>query len=114
MAKEDYFVADRPDAGQTAGEQVAETVQDTPDADAAAFAAAGGVAKAEYRNYATALAAFEDRADIEPLLARRQREYGDAFTDADFARTEVYDPETGEVNAPPRMGSVEGDAPKEA
>ena len=111
MAEADYNVADRNITSLEAGDKVQETVQETPDADAAAFAATNNVAKPEYANYAAALDAHAARADIEGLAERRAREYGDAFADADFMRTEVYDPTTGAVNAPPRAGSVEGDAP---
>lgn len=114
MAKEDFIVADREIESLTAGDKVNETVYDNPDSDAADFAAAGNVASAAYRNYATALNAHQARDDIETLADRRAREYGDGFSDADFMRAEVYDPTTGAVNSPPRAGSVEGDAPKSA
>lgn len=113
MAKEDYNVADRPDAGLTAGEHVAETVQDTPDADAAAFAAAGGVSSAAFRNYQTALNAFQARDDIETLADRRAREYGDSFADAEFMRQEAYNADGTAADAP-RPGTVYGDADKSA
>ncbi len=114
MAAEDYVVADRTIQSLTAGEKVQETVFENPDADAKEFAHDEGVSQAAYANYATALNAHQARPDIETLADRRAREYGDQFSDADFMRTEVYDPVTGEVNDPPRAGSVEGDAPKSA
>jgi hypothetical protein len=114
MAKEDYNVADREVTALEAGDKVQETVQDTPDADAAAFAAAGNVSRPEYRNYATALNAYAARADIESLADRRARDHASDFADQDFMRAEVYDPTTGAVNSPPRAGSVEGDAPASA
>lgn len=113
MAKEDYNVADRPNAGLTAGEHVEETVQDTPDADAAAFATAGGVSSAAFRNYATALNAFQARDDIETLADRRAREYGDGFNDAEFMRQEAYNADGTAADAP-RPGTVYGDADKSA
>lgn len=111
MAESDYNVADRDITALTAGERVAETVQESPDADAAAFAAAGNVAKPEYRNYAAALNAFQARDDIETLADRRTRENGTTFAAADFMRAEAYDPATGDANNPPRPGTIEGDAP---
>ena len=115
MAAGDYVVADR--AGNfpiTAGDKVDETTFENPDDDARAFAAAGNVSQAAYRNYATALDAHQSRDDIETLADRRAREYGDQFSDADFMRREVYDPATGDVNDPPRAGTVHGDADKSA
>lgn len=114
MAEADYNVADRNITATTAGEKVAETVQETPDADAAAFAATNNVSKPEYANYAAALNAFQARDDIETLADRRAREYGDAFADADFMRAEAYDPATGDANPAPRPGTIEGDAPASA
>lgn len=112
MAKEDYEVADRAEF-LTAGERVAETVQATPDADAADFAATEGVSSAAYANYAAALGAHEARDDIESLADRRARTYGDAFTDADFMRANAYDAD-GTAAAAPRPGTIEGDAPASA
>lgn len=113
MAKEDYNVADRPNAGLTAGEHVEETVQATPDADAAAFAETAGTSSAAFANYATALNAFQARDDIETLADRRAREYGDAFADADFMRQEAYNADGTAADAP-RPGTVYGDADKSA
>lgn len=113
MAKEDYTVADREITALTAGERVAETVQETPDADAATFAESAGVSNAAYANYATALAAHANRDDIESLADRRAREYGDDFSDADFMREAAYDAD-GDAVAPPRPGTVHGDAPASA
>lgn len=112
MAKEDYNVADR-DEVLTAGERVAESVQATPDADAATFAGTNNVSNAAYANYATALAAHAARDDIESLADRRAREVGDDFADADFMRRAAYDA-NGDAVAPPRPGTVEGDAPASA
>lgn len=125
MAESDYNVADRRNADGTiatdgtatpleAGDKVAQTVQATPDQDARDFAVTNNVSQAAYANYATALNAHASRADIESLADRRARGQGDAFADADFMRAEVYDPATGDVNAPPRAGTVEGDAPASA
>lgn len=113
MAKEDYNVADRPDFALTAGEKVDETVVDTPDADAAAFAETNDVAHAAFANYATALTAHESRDDIETLADRRAREYGDAYSDAEFMRKPAYD-EDGTAADAPRPGTVHGDADKSA
>lgn len=111
MAKEDYNVADRnADFPVTAGDKVAETVQETPDADAKAFADAEGVSQAAYANYADALNAHQSRADIETLADRRTRGQASTFAAADFMRNAAYD-EDGEVVDPPRPGTVEGDAP---
>jgi hypothetical protein len=41
-------------------------------------------------DYAEALAVYEARSDVEPLLDRRAREAGTAFTDADFVRDPNY------------------------
>ena len=114
MAKEDFVTADRNIESLEAGDKVAETTFDNPDDDARDFAATEGVSQAAYANYATALNAHQSRADIETLADRRAREYGDQFSDADFMRAEVYDPDTGAVNDAPRAGSVEGDADKSA
>lgn len=113
MAKEDYTAEDRPFDSLEAGDKVQETVQATPDADAAAHAVSNGVSQAAYANYATALDAHTDRADIETLADRRARGQGDAFADADFMRANAYEAD-GTAAAPPRPGTVEGDAPKSA
>lgn len=112
MAKEDYTVADRAEV-LTAGDRVAESVQATPDADAADFAADEGVSNAAYANYATALAAHAARDDIESLADRRAREVAGTFAAADFMRADAYDAD-GDAVAPPRPGTVEGDAPASA
>lgn len=112
MAKDDYNVADRDaDFPVTAGDRVAETVQETPDADARDFAEREGVSNAAYANYAAALALHEARDDIEPLSARRAREIGE-FADQDFMRTPAYD-EDGTAADAPRPGTVHGDADKD-
>jgi hypothetical protein len=41
-----------------------------------------------YENYVPALENYEDREDVEPLEARRARESGTSFGDAQFARDE--------------------------
>lgn len=104
MAEEDYNVADRPNAPLTAAERVAETVQATPDADAAAAAAAAGVSNAAYIGYAAALNTHQSREDIETLADRRAREYGDGFDDGAFMRA-VAD------GTPPSPGTPDGKAP---
>jgi hypothetical protein len=87
-----------------AGDKVQETVASTPDADAVAFAAAGDVSAAAFRNYGTALDAYAARADIESLADRRARENGTTFAEADHMRAEVSD-------TPPTPGSTNGVAP---
>lgn len=109
MAKEDYEVADRALQGAdgkalTAGERVAQTVQETPDQEARDFAEAGDVALAAYRNYATALEAHQARVDIETLADRRAREYGADFEAGAFMRA-------GHSDTPPTSGGVNGVAP---
>lgn len=116
MAEEDYNVADRaPEGGfpVTAADKVAETVQDTPDADAAAAADTANVSNAAYIGYAAALNTHQSRPDIETLASRRAREYGDDFADADYMRREAYNAD-GTAKAPPRPGTVHGDAPKQS
>lgn len=122
MAEADYNVADRQvpngsggfvdvsDNPVTAADKIAETVQATPDQDAKDFAEAQGVSHPAYANYATALNAHAARADIEGLAERRAREYGDAFSDADFMRQNAYNAD-GTAATPPRPGTVHGDAP---
>lgn len=109
MAKDDYTVADRAlegaDGGPlTAGERVAQSVQETPDADARQFAEDEGVAHAAYANYADALEAHQARVDIETLADRRAREYGADFDAGAFMRAPHGD-------TPPTSGSVNGVAP---
>lgn len=53
-------------------------------------------------NYESALGKYEARSDVEPLEARRARESGTSFSDADFVRAaqregEGRDPGTGVV-----------------
>lgn len=114
MAESDYTVADRVvldadgnpvDEGHlTAQQKVEQTVQATPDADAAAFAASNDVSRPEYANYATALETLQAREDIETLASRRARTYGADFNDADYMR---------EVPGQPGSGSIYGQAPKQ-
>lgn len=109
MAKEDYVVADRALEGEggkalTAGERVEQTVIDTPDADAKAFAESNDVAIAAYANYTQALNAFQSRDDIETLADRRKRENGADFDAGSFMRAPAGD-------TPPTSGSVHGTAP---
>lgn len=110
MAKEDYNVADRAEFSLTAGDKVAETIQETPDADAAQFAADAGVSHPAYANYVTALDAHTDREDIEGLRERRLREYGDSFAAGEFMRTAPYEAD-GSPADPPRPGTIHGLAP---
>lgn len=110
MAKADYTVADRNTDALEAGDKIQETVQATPDADAAAFAEAAGVSHPAYVDYATALDAHAARADIEGLAERRAREYGTSFGEADFMRDSAYNAD-GTAAAAPRPGTVYGDAP---
>lgn len=115
MAAEDYNVADRNlGAGITAAEVLSESDRGAnPDVDSKAAAEAAGVSHPAYIGYAAALATHQTRPDIEPLVARRLREYGDAFTDADFMRNNAYDADGTAADAP-RPGTVYGDAPKNA
>lgn len=115
MAESDYNVADRKLEGAggkalTAGERVAQTVQETPDADAAEFANTNNVSNAAYANYATALNAYQSRTDIETLADRRARENGETFAAGNFMRAQAYEAD-GSVSVAPRPGTVEGDAP---
>lgn len=112
MAAEDYVVADRPNAGLTAGEKVAETVQETPDAETRAAADAAGVSDPAHIGYAAALNTFQARDDIESLASRRLREYGDQFSDADYMRAKAYEADGDAVNGP-RPGTIHGNAPRE-
>lgn len=115
MAASDYNVADRDiSGGITAADKLAETDRGAnPDVDSREAAEAAGVSHPAYIGYAAALAAHQTRPDIEPLVARRLREYGDDFTDADFMRRRAYDAD-GTAAAAPRPGTVYGDAPKNA
>lgn len=113
MAAEDYNVADRPDAGRTAGEKIGDTAYDNPDVDARERADAAGVSHPAYIDYATALNAFQSRDDIETLADRRKREVGTDFNAGSFMRRRAYT-DTGEAAAAPRPGTVYGDAPKSA
>lgn len=49
-------------------------------------AIAAGVTHSEYIGYATAMANYEERDDVEPLAERRAREAATAFDDQDFRR----------------------------
>src|SRR5687768_15181077 len=102
MAAEDYNVADRNlGAGITAAEVLSESDRGAnPDVDSKAAAVAAGVSHPAYIGYAAALATHQTRPDIEPLVARRLREYGDAFTDADFMRANAYDADGTAADAP--------------
>lgn len=118
MAAEDYNVADRPEwqgtNTVTAADRLAESDRGAnPDVDSKAAAEAAGVSHPAYIGYAAALATHQSRPDIEPLAARRLREYGDDFTDADFMRNNAYDADGSAADAP-RPGTVYGDAPKNA
>lgn len=62
------------------------------DADAASRAAAAGVRKASFINYAAALADYESRDDVETLAHRRARDISTTFAAADFTRADDYDP----------------------
>lgn len=100
--------ADRPDAGLTAGEKIADvTIDDAnnPDAVAADAAATAGVRYAAFIDYAEALAAFDTRADIESLASRRARTYAASDAEQDYMRETP-----GSVPGP---GSVNGEAPSE-
>ena len=112
MAAADYNVADRKEwAGTnnvTAADKLAETGFDNPDDESRAAADAAGVSHPAYVGYAAALATHQSRPDIEPLAARRLREYG-----ADFMRANAYDADGTAADAP-RPGTVYGDAPKNA
>lgn len=103
MAKEDFVPADRPDAGKTASERLAETEQSTPDFEANERAHAAGVSHPAYVGYAAALEAHQTRQDIETLASRRARTYGADFNDADYMRL---------VPGQPGPGSAYGQAPK--
>lgn len=106
MAKSDYtadILGDREPL--TAAERVAETEQASPDAESRQRAYDAGVSHPAYVGYAEALETHQSREDIEPLAARRAREYGADFNDADFMRL---------VPGQPGPGSVYGQAPKQA
>lgn len=114
MAAVDYNVADRVDAGRTAGEVLADSDRGAnPDVDSKAAAEAAGVSHPAYIGYAAALNTHQTRADIEPLAARRAREYGTTFAAGEFMRLNAYDAD-GTAAAAPRPGTVYGDAPKNA
>ena len=118
MAASDYNVADRPEwqgtNNVTAADRLADSSQGAnPDVDSKAAAVAAGVSHPAYIGYAAALNTHQSRPDIEPLAARRLREYGDEFTDAEFMRRRAY-LANGNAAAAPRPGTVYGDAPKNA
>jgi hypothetical protein len=107
MAAEDYNVADRPNAGLTAGDKIGEVTIDpanNPDAVAAAAADTAGVRYAAFVDYAEALDALAAREDIEGLDSRRVREAATTFAAADYMRGEASD-------TAPTPGSVNGVAP---
>lgn len=106
MAKEDFVVADRNTDALEAGDKIAETVAETPEN-------VTGGSQSPYVDYADALDAHQSRADIEPLSARRAREYGSEFSDADFMRAAAYNSDGTAADAP-RPGTIHGDAPKDA
>ena len=110
MAAEDYNVADRNITSLEAGDKVQETVYENPDTEAAAAAEAAGVSQAAYIGYAAALNAYQARSDIETLADRRRRENGTTFAEGDFMRQAAYNAD-GTAQAPPRPGTVHGDAP---
>ena len=107
MAAEDFIVADRPLAGLTAGDKVAQVVQETPDADAKAAAETAGVSNAAYIGYADALETFQERDDIETLADRRARDNASTFGAADFMRATPS-------GTPPTPGTPDGHAPASA
>lgn len=93
-----------------------EVVAEAGDADVLAFeqgladdAHDAGVTRSEYIGYATAMANYESREDVEPLAERRAREAGDAFADTDFRRSG-----TGSIAVltSPGDGNVGPDAPE--
>ena len=110
MAREDYDVADRAEFSLTAGDKVAETIQETPDAESQSFADAAGVSHPAYVGYVAALDAHASREDIEGLRERRLREYGDSFEAGEFMRQAAYNAD-GSANDAPRPGTVHGLAP---
>lgn len=107
MAADEYNVADRPNAGLTAGEKIGEvTIDPANDPDAVAAAWAGDEVRfAAFANYATALDALAEREDIEGLASRRIREGAADFGSADYMREAASD-------TPPTPGSVNGVAPE--
>ena len=115
MAAEDYVVADRPEwqgtNNVTASDRISETEFDNPDTESAAAAESAGVSHPAYIGYAAALNTHQARPDIETLADRRTREYGTTFGAADFMRKDPYNAD-GSAKAPPRPGTVHGDAPK--
>lgn len=115
MAEVDYNVADRNlGAGITAAQVLSESDRGAnPDVDSAAAAVTAGVSHPAYIGYAAALATHESRPDIEPLAARRAREYGTTYAAGDFMRNNAYDADGTAADAP-RPGTVYGDAPKNA
>lgn len=106
MAAEDYVVADRPQAGLTAGEKISEVGYDNPDTDPATETLRGDRRYAAFANYDAALDALAAREDIEGLSSRRIREAASDFATADYMRGEASD-------TAPTPGSVNGVAPDE-
>ena len=113
MAAEDYNVADRPNAGRTAGEKIGDTAFENPDVESRAAADAAGVSHPAYIDYEASLEAHQSRDDIETLADRRAREYGSGFDAGEFMRQRAYD-DDGSAAAAPRPGTIYGDAPKSA
>ena len=73
--------------GKTAQEVVASVgPNNAVDDDAQARADAAGVRSAAFIDYATALAAYEDRSDVENMATRLTREVGPDFAAADWSR----------------------------
>lgn len=115
MAAGDYNVADRNlGNGIEAADVLSESTRgENPDVDAKERAAAAGVSHPAYIDYEAALEAHEQRADIEPLSARRAREYGSDYDAGAFMRQNAYDADGTAADAP-RPGTVHGDAAKDA
>jgi hypothetical protein len=73
--------------GKTAQEVAASVGPNNEVEDAAnAAAEAAGVRSAAFVDYAEALAAYEDRSDVENMATRLTREIGPDFAAADWAR----------------------------
>ncbi len=104
MAASDYNVADRAPFSVEAGDKVLETVQETPDADTREAADAANVEDPAHINYATALANYAARTDIESLADRRKREAATDFASNNHMRRLPSD-------TAPTPGSVNGVAP---
>lgn len=85
---EEYKPVTAQDALAAHGDPVAE--------ERAKTAEDAGVVAPEYANYVEALKNYEARSDVETLEARRARENGTSFRDAQFRR----DADKGEESAP--------------